>query len=72
MDIIKGQNGEVEFAIKVEKGVVLFEVGYAGAGSSAGVKVTLESDYFLDKLKAAIPGQIDDSVIDLIKVALKA
>lgn len=72
MDVISGKNGEVDFAIKIEKGVLQLEVGYTGAGAGAGIKVTLEADYFLDKLKSAIPGQLDDSVIDLIKVAIKA
>jgi hypothetical protein len=72
MDIVSGKNGEVDFAVKIEKGILLLEVGYIGSGAGAGIKVTLEADYFLDKLKNAIPGQLDDSVIDLIKVAVKA
>ena len=72
MEILNAKNGEVEFAVKIEKGIVSLEVGYQGAGAGAGVKINLEADYFLDKIKAAIPGQIDDSVIDLIKVAIKA
>lgn len=64
--------GEVDLKVVVEKGVVKLEVKYDGAGANAGMYVELEADYFLDKLAAAIPGQIDDSVIGLIKAALKA
>ena len=44
-------------------------ITYQGKGGSVSVKV--EGEYFLDKLAEAIPGQIDDAVIDIIKSALK-
>jgi hypothetical protein len=72
MEIVNGKSGEVDFGVKIEKGIVKLEVKYTGVGAGAAVLVALESGYFLDKLKEAIPGQLDDSVIDLIKLALKA
>jgi hypothetical protein len=57
---------------------ILFENGNVvlkGILDTKGVDVELalkvESDYFLDKLAAAIPSEIDDKIIALIKVALK-
>lgn len=44
-------------------------ITYAGKGGSVTVKV--EGDYFLDKLADAIPGTIDDTIINVIKAALK-
>ena len=43
---------------------------YAGKGGSVSVKV--DGEYLLDKLAAAIPGEIDDTVIGILKAALKA
>jgi len=40
--------------------------------SGAKIEVIVKVDYFLDLLKAKIPGTIDDTLIDLVKAALKA
>ena len=45
-------------------------ITYAGKGGSVSVKI--EGEYLLDKLAEAIPGEIDDTVINIIKAALKA
>lgn len=45
-------------------------ISYDGKGVDAGVYADVDPEYFLDKLKAAIPGEIDDTVIDLLKAAL--
>lgn len=65
-------NGELKADVKFEKGKVVLSTVYDGKGADAKVEVSIESDYFLDKLAAAIPGQIDDTVIALLKGALKA
>jgi hypothetical protein len=58
---------------------ILFENGNVvlkGILDTKGVDVELalkvESDYFLDKLAAAIPGELDDKLIGMLKLALKA
>lgn len=66
------ENGDVKADVKFEAGKVKITVTYSGSGAGAGLTVELDSAYFLDKLKDTIPGQIDDSVIELIKMALKA
>ena len=40
--------------------------------SGAKIEVIVKIDYFLDLLKEKIPGTIDDTLIDLVKAALKA
>ena len=45
-------------------------VKYEGLGGS--VVMTAESGYFIDKLMEAIPGEIDDAVLNIIKGALNA
>ena len=71
MDIVTVKKGEVDLEIKVEQGQVKLEVKYDGLGANASVIIALESDYFLEKLAKAIPGELDDAVISLIKSALK-
>ncbi len=62
--------GEVAADVKFEGGKIVLAAKYDGKGADAEVKVSVESGYFLDKLKEAIPGQIDDAVIELLKGAL--
>lgn len=58
---------EGEISIKMENEDVV--ISYAGKGGSVSVKI--EGEYLLDKLAEAIPGEIDDTVISIIKAALK-
>lgn len=60
------EKGELKIDIK-DGNLVL---AYEGAGGSS--VNTIKSDYFLDKLKEAIPGKLDDTIIDVLKVAFKA
>lgn len=57
-----------ELDIKFEEGKL--KLVYAGKGG--GGMVYAEIDYFMDKLKDAIPGEIDDAIIELLKGAMKA
>lgn len=52
-----------------EKNCLKLTFGYDGKGVNAGVYVDIESDYFLDKLAKAIPGEVDDAVIGMLKAA---
>jgi len=64
-----GAEGTLE--IKLEDGKLKLVVGYDGKGAGASVGLHLAPDYFLDKLAAAIPGGIDDAIINILKAALK-
>ncbi|MCP3684527.1 MAG: hypothetical protein GY861_17820 [bacterium] len=44
-------------------------IEYAGKGGSVMIKI--EGEYLLDKLAEAIPGEVDDVVLNVIKSALK-
>lgn len=73
MDLAKEKIGsEGGFDVKVEQGKVKLKLSYDGKGADASVEASVEVGYFLDKLKEAIPGEIDDKVIDVIKLAMLA
>lgn len=73
MDLVKGALGsEANFDLKMEAGQLILTVSYKGSEASASLSAGVEPGLFLDKLKALIPGQVDDAVIEIIKMALKA
>ncbi len=73
MDLAQGQIGsEASYDVKLTNGKLVLTASYAGLEAGASVSVSVEPGLFLDKLKAVIPGQIDDAVIELLKNALKA
>ena len=57
--------GELKVEIKGGNLVLSYE---GDGGSSVN---TIKGEYFLDKLKEAIPGEVDDKIIDFLKVALQ-
>jgi len=64
-----GSEGELQLEIK--EGDLMLSVSHASKGVAASLSARMSSEYFMDKLKEAIPGEIDDAIIDLIKAALK-
>jgi len=60
-----------EYVLKLEGGMLVFEMSHDSKGAMVNSSVRIRMDYFLDKLAEAIPGTIDDVVIELIKGALK-
>jgi hypothetical protein len=62
---------ELELKIEFKGGDLLLSAVYAGKGVGAQMGVNVSPDYFLDQLKLAIPGQIDDAIIDVLKAAFK-
>jgi len=59
------QEGELAIRMEAEDVIVM----YKGKGGSVEVKI--EGEYLLDKLAEAIPGDIDDTILDILKAALK-
>ena len=59
----------VDFDLKYVDGKVVCLLKYDGQGVDGELKVMVEPEFFLDKLKEAIPGKLDDKIIDLIKAA---
>lgn len=70
-DLVELKKGEATLDVDFKEGKLRLSVSYDGKGADAGLFVDLDPEYFLDKLKAAIPGSIDDAVIELLKNALK-
>lgn len=62
---------EVEAKVEFVDGKILLKGQYDGKGLSVGLVMTVKSEYFLDELKKAIPGEIDDKLIDMLKLGLK-
>lgn len=62
---------EAKANIKIEDGKVLLSVEYSGKQAAAGAHAALSIDAFAQLLKDAIPGKIDDTVIDLLVTAMK-
>lgn len=65
MDAELFNKGELE--VKLTDGKLILEVGSKGATIMAEV----DPEYFIDKLTAAIPGEIDDNIAKVFKAALK-
>jgi hypothetical protein len=70
-DLVELKKGEATLDVDFKEGKLRLSVSYDGKGADAGLFVDLDPDYFLDKLKAVIPGQIDDAIIEMLKGALK-
>lgn len=73
MELIKKQLGaEGEAAVVIEAGKLSLVAKFDSKGLDGELKLSVDSDYFMDELAKKIPGQIDDAVIALLKSALKA
>jgi len=71
--VSKKPGKETEFDIDYDSESKEFKVtfGYDGKGVDAGVYANIEPKYFVEKLKKAIPGQVDDVIFDTLLSALK-
>lgn len=69
--LVEFKKGEAALDVDFKDGKLRLSVSYDGKGADAGIYVDLEPEYFLDKLAAAIPGKLDDAVIEMLKGALK-
>lgn len=70
-EIVKGaigDKGAYDVAFKAGKLVAKIDANLGVC--SAGVVIEVSIDDVIDAIKAAIPGQIDDAVLDLLKAAL--
>lgn len=63
---------EAKASLEVVDGKVVVSIKYDGAQASALASVSLSIEEYAKMLKEAIPGQIDDMVIDLLVAALKS
>lgn len=71
-EIKQGEIGaEANYSLSVVDGKLKLAIKYDGKQADAELAIMLDGSAFLDKLAAAIPGKIDDMVINAIKGALK-
>ncbi len=69
--IVDGSIGpEAKYDLAVKDGEVIMTVDYKGADGRVKLEAGASVDAWLEKLKAAIPGQIDDFIIDALKKAM--
>jgi len=71
VDLAEVQKGEGSLSLKIEEGMVKLAVLYDGKQADAMLEVKVSVDEYLEMLKKAIPGTLDDTVISLIQVAMK-
>lgn len=72
-DLVDGKIGEVgAYDVEFKGGKLVAKVSAQVHGLNAAVELSADSDLVIEALKAAIPGKIDDAVLDLVKLALKA
>lgn len=63
---------EAGVKLEIAAGKIILSGGLHSSGLGGNLSMSLDSDYFLDKLAEAIPGQLDDAIIAVLKSALKA
>ena len=71
MELMNAQKGEGSLEIKIEDLKVKIAVVYDGKQADAKLEVSLGVDEYMDMLAKAIPGEIDDKIIDMLKLAMK-
>lgn len=71
-ELAEGQLGpEAKYEVAFKEGALVASLDYQGKVLGAGVVVRLPVSQVVAALKAAIPGKIDDAVLDIIEAALK-
>jgi hypothetical protein len=70
-EILNGESGEMDYKLSFEGTDLILSGAYDGKGLGAELKIKLQGEYFMDKLAEAIPGNIDNAVINMLKGALK-
>jgi hypothetical protein len=70
VDLVNEQVGaETNLKVVYEEKKLKIEVVYDGKQADANLVVIVEPGVLLDALKSAIPGNVDDAVIDALKAA---
>jgi len=71
VDVAEGSIGpEAKYKMEIVEGKVKISVDYDGKQADAGMYVSIEIKQFVDMLKEAIPGKIDDLILDGLFKAL--
>lgn len=71
-ELAEGQVGSVgKYDVEFKDGKLMLGLSIEWNGVTSEVKVGIGSDAVIDALKAAIPGKIDDAILEVVKAALK-
>lgn len=65
---------EAGLNLNVQDGKLILTIGYDGKGVDGAMSASVDSDYFIDKLAALIPGDsmVEQLALNAIKLALKS
>jgi hypothetical protein len=70
--LVSGDLGpETKYDVSFKEGSLQVSVNYMGKLAGGSVALKIPADAVLDAIKNAIPGKVDDAVIELIKASLK-
>lgn len=68
IDIFDGKLGEVgSYDVEFKGGKLLAKVDVATGPFSAGVLMSIDANKVVDAIEKAIPGQIDDAVLEVLR-----
>lgn len=67
-DVAMGPESQLKMSFVSGKARV--EIAYAGKQANAGAFIEMDAKQYLDLLKDAIPGTIDDSIINVLEAAM--
>ena len=69
-NLMKGGLGsDGNYQLNFENGDLIFTVSYDGDGLDGEIRLILDPEYFIDKLADAIPGKLDDLILEGLKQA---
>lgn len=71
MDIVEVKKGDFGLELDFVDNQLVFKIGADTKGVDISLAASVDAEYFLDLLKKAIPGEIDDIIIETIKGAMK-
>jgi hypothetical protein len=65
MDITEGKAGsDGKYKVTYKNGDIRIESNYNAEGVTAGAFIEVEAIYLIDQITDAIPGEMDDAVLD--------
>lgn len=65
------KKGEGEMSLRFDDGKLIASIAYDGAQADVKLEISLGVEEYLELLKKAIPGTIDDKIFDLLLLAIK-
>ena len=71
MDLANVKKGEGSLSLEIVDGKIVSSLKYDGKQADAELKISLDVEEYLEMLKDAIPGEVDDAVISLLQAAMK-